>query len=337
VGKDLATRIDLVALRAIDGIEVGKLGDGILVRVDPSAGPRRGRRYWDKFRAVHALVASRADRPTLVDPPSPGHHDLWWAERGRPPGRPGPAPTALIPRPAIARLANGRTHIVGARYERTRFAQLDFREPGAVVEGFEAVRCQFDNVAIGSVHDGEDPVTVRHCTLVRCRVSASIFRFIVLDESLIDGASGGFYPTATILLRHVTMRVAIDALDLRPPRQLRLHDRASLEHLHREHYRTVDWALDISEARFRRCDISGIPGQLVRRDPATQILVTRERVFGSRWREVTAGAAWMYGIERLLESGMESQVFVACPRGNRYQEELELTARLREAGIAVPD
>lgn len=351
-GPESAPGVDAAALRAVPGVEVSTVAHGLLIRLDPSPGPRRGTRYWDRVRAVEAIVAGpltgRAPQPGPA-PRSPVRGALdaiasrFHGDGPEIPGRAGSssgarsaAPTLLIPRPVVSRTADGRTHVQGARYERMRFAQLDFRKPGAVIQGFEAVRCEFDNVSIGSVRDGEEPVIVRSCSLTRCRASVAFFSLVLLEDSVIDGASGGFFPTATVLLRHVTMRGPIDALDLRSPRQLPT-DRPTLARLHDEHYRTVDWALDIREARFKRCDIGGVPGHLVRRDPATQVLVTRARALVGRWREATAGTAWEVGVERLLESGDESEVFVACPRGSRYQLELATAARLREAGVAVPD
>ena len=106
---------------------------------------------------------------------------------------------------------------------------------------------------------------------------------------------------------------------------------------HKDFYETVDWALDISEARLTRCDISGVPGHLVRRDPATQILITRERALAAQWTAVAPQTPEYYGIERLLESPMDSTVLVACPRDKDFDRTLATFARLREAGIAEPD
>lgn len=163
------------------------------------------------------------------------------------------------------------------------------------------------------------------------------FGLVVVEDCVIDGHAGGFWATATMFLKHVILRGPIDALDLRSPRQLRDPQRPSLAQIHDHFYRSVDWALDISEARFKRCDVGGVPGHLVRRDPGTQVLITRERALAGPWREVTADHFWRIGIERLLESGEESEVFVACPRGGRFEQELALIARLREAGIAASD
>jgi hypothetical protein len=326
LGKDAATGVDRDRLREVPGVDVTEVGGGLLLRLDPSAGPRRTASYWERVRAVEATIgrprATSALRQTVP-------------RTAAAPAGAGP-PLPFVPQPTVTLTERGAKHFHGSRYERTRFAQLGLREPGATLEGFELVRCEFDNVSIGSYGSGEEPVLVRDCSLTRCRARVALFGLVVVEDCLIDGFSGGFWATASVLLRHVVMRGPIDALDLRSPRQIQ-SNRQDLPNVHADHYRTVDWALDIREARFKRCDIGGVPGRLVRRDPATQILITRERALASPWREATAGHFWWVGIERLLESGDESEVFVACPRGDRFEEELGVIARLREAGTALPD
>ena len=250
--------------------------------------------------------------------------------------QPAPPDPAALPRPEVIRDSRGTTYVRGHRYVGARFAQLDYRTPGAVFEGFDVERCEFDNVALGPVRDGESPIIVRDCRLARCRMRASLLRRIVVEDCIIDGMTGGFPPNASVLLKHVVIRGAIDALDLRSPRQMSDPDKPSLPALHDSHYATVDWALDISEARFKRCDLGGVPGRLVRRDPETQVLVTRSRVLSAPWPEVSHGSMWSIGIERLLEAEEEAEVFVAR-RGDHFADDLAMFKRLREAGIAEPD
>jgi hypothetical protein len=47
-------------------------------------------------------------------------------------------------------------------------------------------------------------------------------------------------------------------------------------------YEGVEWALDISRARFRGLDLRSLPGHLVRRDPARHALILTERVAADR-------------------------------------------------------
>jgi pentatricopeptide repeat protein len=190
------------------------------------------------------------------------------------------------------------------------------------------------NPAFVSYEYDSPPVVVRNCTLTRCRIWKAYLRYVLLEDSIVDGLSGSQFMTREVLLKHVVIRGPVDSIDIRHPRQVMGPE--PLIALHAAHYETVDWALDISEARFARCDIGGVPGRLVRRDPATQVLVTRERVLAAPWREVAQGE-WKIGIERLLKAEADSEVFVACLRGGRFEETLAVFQRLREAGIAEPD
>lgn len=232
-------------LAAVAGVEVEDVAGGILIRLDPSSATRRTKSYWERARAVEATIG----RPPLVKVSRSGRAVA--APRTTPPQ----TPTALVPRPVVTSTGTGGRHFSGARYEGMRFAQMELREPGAVVEGFELVKCEFDNVAIGSLEG--PPVTVRACTLTRCRSRVVTLWLVALEDCVIDGHIGGFSATASVLLRHVVLRGAIDAIDLRLPRQILSPER--IVRAHDEHYRTVDWALDIREARFKRCDLGGVP------------------------------------------------------------------------------
>lgn len=105
-------------------------------------------------------------------------------------------------------------------------------------------------------------------------------------------------------------------------------------------YETVDWAMDISEARFTgiemsRCDI---PARLIRRDPATQVVVTRESVSNGDWATAsTDSGGWQIAIEDFLASGVPDTVLVACKRGRFFKGQLAAIKRLRDMEVALPD
>jgi len=103
-------------------------------------------------------------------------------------------------------------------------------------------------------------------------------------------------------------------------------------------YASIDWALDIREAEFEECDLRGIPGHLVRRDPETQILVTRERVMEGVWRELDLSRTyWPASLEGLLEDERSDEVLVAPKLATDFEDLLAGLNLLREAGVAEPD
>jgi hypothetical protein len=102
-------------------------------------------------------------------------------------------------------------------------------------------------------------------------------------------------------------------------------------------YKSVDWALDIREARFGGAVLAGVPGELVIRDPTTQFLVHRDRLLSHTLQDIYFDDVLPVkcDLEDLLQSERTSEVFVV--------PELDLEARnavrrvleeLREAGIA---
>jgi hypothetical protein len=107
------------------------------------------------------------------------------------------------------------------------------------------------------------------------------------------------------------------------------------------YYKEVDWALDISEAEFSaECDIRGVPWQLIRRDPETQVVVTPERAQAMSYeldRLDLSKTYWRTSIESMLIEGQSGVVLVASKRSKKFRDYLKGLHLLRQAGIAEPD
>jgi hypothetical protein len=320
LGRDARTASNVLRLHGVPDIEIDEIGEGLLIRIDPDPGPRRLKRYWTKVKAVEPLIVrprfDQLKRPPRPTPPAP------------------PLPPTRANR--VLHRPDQPVQIVGRRLERVRIGSTSVRDPGAVLEGYEVVRCDFDNVYLGSLGDVE-PVRVRNSTIVRCKGSVVGFGLVAFEDCTVEGYAGGFWPTSTVLLRHVTLRGNVEAIDLRWPSSHDLGDRPNLIALHARFYAATDWALDIRDARFKRCTVDGVPAELIVRDPASQILVTKDRIRAVDWQSAVGGHFWRIGIEQLLVSDRASRVFVACPRGDHYEEEIEVIRRLRESGGALPD
>ncbi|RBJ74522.1 hypothetical protein C3L29_033635 [Pseudomonas sp. MWU12-2534b] len=108
-----------------------------------------------------------------------------------------------------------------------------------------------------------------------------------------------------------------------------------------KYYRQVDWALDISEARFKGFDVTGIPARLFRRDPETQVVVTRERLAADNGQRLARadGNVWLPWIRGALSDGSSDSVLVTplgAPKRKR-DEFLNGLQQLRELEIVEPD
>src|SRR5262249_45750793 len=67
----------------------------------------------------------------------------------------------------------------------------------------------------------------------------------------------------------------------------------------------VDWALDITEAQFADFEIRGISSRLIRRDPATQVVVTRDKALADAWRTLDLSEThWPTAIDSLIRWGL---------------------------------
>jgi hypothetical protein len=103
----------------------------------------------------------------------------------------------------------------------------------------------------------------------------------------------------------------------------------------RRYYDDVDWALDISEARFTSVEFSsGIPARLIRRDPETQVVLRRSTFLNRPWRDEVPGSLAQIWIDDFLASGFDDTIIVAGKRGRAFAKELELIDKLRKAGLA---
>jgi hypothetical protein len=104
------------------------------------------------------------------------------------------------------------------------------------------------------------------------------------------------------------------------------------------------WPLEISEARFKEFDVRGVPARLIRRDPESQILVTRERaleVATPGWEKKLdpSNTHWPFVIKLFLSDGYPATVLVA-PLGAAKAKRDPLLKGLRELrtmGLAEPD
>ena len=88
--------------------------------------------------------------------------------------------------------------------------------------------------------------------------------------------------------------------------------------------------------------MSGVPARLVRRDPESQVIVTREKAARKGWRRKLApwNTWWPFVIELFLESGDSDEVLVAHRSGRREKTFPRLVAGLedlRRVGVAEPD
>lgn len=104
-----------------------------------------------------------------------------------------------------------------------------------------------------------------------------------------------------------------------------------------DYYRGVDWALDISEAKFAGgVTFEAIPGDLIRRNPETQVLVTRGRLSKTDWQAVDFDhTAIDLALSWFLQGSLFDSVVVAARHDPKWaKRDVGVLDRLRANGIA---
>jgi hypothetical protein len=224
-------------------------------------------------------------------------------------------------------------------------------EPGYVLppllEDIEFRRCTVERCQNPRKPSGpDDRSVVRNLTLLRCHVTASELPPVVAEDCIVDTVwlHRGIWGPQVLrgwAFRHVVIRGNITgSLALTPgpswPGLRATSDATSDPYVvaNRRFYEAVDWALDISEARFTSVEFgSGIPASLIRRDPETQVILRRSTLVGSGWEGRVQDELARIWIDDFLRSGFEDTVLVAGKRGRAFARQLALIQRLQDAGL----
>ena len=224
---------------------------------------------------------------------------------------------------------------------KTSVHRLAAHDSVELIEDLSFERCTFRSCVLFASMPATR-TTVRGVRLLSCEIEGGLIEAAILDDVAVDGLKTvGLLQAWGLAYRHVTFRGKIGRimlsynvdLDGTMPARQRAFDVAN-----EEFYRTVDWALDISEAEFQECDISGVPARLIRREIASQAVVTREKALLGTWRRLDlARTYWPEAIEGLLRGGHPDCVLVAPKRARDYKVLLEGIQMLRDAGVAEPD
>lgn len=226
------------------------------------------------------------------------------------------------------------------RYEDQEFVQW-YDRGGAVYSDVELIRCRFESSGLSITRDVAQRSTFRNLRLFKCAQRGSAVESAILENIVVDGLkTNGLLQVWGAVFQHVTLRGKIDRLMISPaiaaglatPAQQRAFDEANAAY-----YRDVDWAIDITEAEFQECELQGVPANLIRRDPETQVVVRREHALSSRWRDVDLSRThWATSLEFFLHRGDPEVVLVAGKRDRKFSELVQGLRKLQEIGVADP-
>jgi hypothetical protein len=219
---------------------------------------------------------------------------------------------------------------------------------GAVYEDLVLNRCTFVACSLGEAPwDPLRRTIVRRVRASKCKIDGGpnvgpvIFEDVIVSDLRWSGAFAGWFMGT--LFKHVVFSGKWGSLvldnDVSGPMSWSPDRQAPFDEHAREFYSTVDWALDISAARFRDFDWRlNIPSRLVRRDPVTQVVVKRERALEGAWRKIPLHGTIAIALDNFVNySAYSEKILVACRAASAFKQELESIQALRDAGIVEPE
>jgi hypothetical protein len=222
-----------------------------------------------------------------------------------------------------------------------RLHRLKDYDTGATYEGFTFVRCEFDACSLSVAQMPRQRATVRNCRLEHCTVQRNCNVWTpIIEDCVVDGLkTPGILFLLGAVFKHVVLKGKVGGFVVAHPSVPNGGSEEAFEVANRDYYATVDWALDLTQVEAQLdLELPSVPGHLIRRDPTTQILVTRERLLAADWRKIDLeGTPYDIALDRLAREGHHSRVLVA-PSGHRsFSMHLKAQQRLRDAGVAEPN
>ncbi len=228
-------------------------------------------------------------------------------------------------------------------FQEKTFTQFRDKGSNRIFSDIEFHRCIFDHCRISMTENPKLRTTVRRINLYQCEVKTCFVDGAIIEDVTVNGLKSGrdIFTSWGAVYKHVVLQGKFDSIMLSPyifpginnPRKQKPFFEAN-----DAYYKQIDWALDISEGEFVECDIRRVPARLIRRDPETQVVVTREKALLGEWKKLNLSKTyWTVSIEGMLEDGDPDVVLVAPKRSLDFYNLFQGLKLLREAGVAEPD
>lgn len=218
------------------------------------------------------------------------------------------------------------------------FRHLDDLGASGPICNMELVGCRFDACQLIN-HDSPPKRTViRNVHLIDCTAEACNVNAALLDTVTVYGLKHQGRPLQLlgVAFRHVVLKGEFDRIFIWPECRSGDLEKAWLE-TNAKFYTgaRVDWAIDISGGEFRECDIRGIPVSLIRRDAATQVILSRAKLDSPKWTRLEFHDGLpMIVRTSMMTFGLDDTIIVAPKRSARFETYLANFEILRKAGLA---
>jgi hypothetical protein len=200
--------------------------------------------------------------------------------------------------------------------------------------------CAFDNCFIGHTSPDERGL-IKNVKLRGTGMHACYITGVRVEDCSVEGLKrlgrGTLHFWGTVF-KHVKLSGRLCGMSFRRQMHPPIPDQEAWDESCRKYYSNVDWAFDLREAQFTSSvGFAAIPGSLIRRDPETQVLVSRPKLLSSEWRSVvgTRTAVWVSIDWFLQDSLFDDVVLVASKKAKYFKDELAVFESLRREGIAT--
>jgi hypothetical protein len=229
-------------------------------------------------------------------------------------------------------------------YENAEFQRLRDRGDHLTLEAMRFEKCAFTDCLLSLTNDISRRATLRNVHLKDCAANGCDIGPAIFEDCSIDGlATNDLLIVWGALFKHVTLAGDIGKLKFNKmvdPMATTQAVQNPFDDFRGDYYRNMDWALDITAAKFREFDVRGIPARLFRLDLESQAIVRRARALQPGWQERVSSwnKLWPFMIRLFLKDGDEDTVLVTplnAPKAKR-DELLRGLKELRDLGVAEP-
>lgn len=243
-------------------------------------------------------------------------------------------------------------------YKNQTFKQLDI-DSNQTLQNLYFEKCEFHNVIL-SYHKNEIPHSrskLMNCVFKNCIMSGrgcsqnKIYLKNVLFENI--KIPNHILITRGVIFNQVTFKGKFDkvllnsnhdgALYVNPEGYIEDYNEEQVKLLNdyaNNEYNKMEWAIDISKAEFKECDLrSSIPAHLIKRDPETQILLKYDKVNQIDWKNIIGiNNSYVKNFcSRVIKEGRDMVIVSSIRDKKEFPKEMEAIKILRQEGIAEFD
>ncbi len=206
-----------------------------------------------------------------------------------------------------------------------------------VYSGADFYGSTFTRCDVGQFEDPEYSLVVRDFKISRCKIVDCSLQGVYFDKGVVEDVSISRGEVIYgCVFDQVKLKGRVGALLVTVPHFSQKNRDSMIDGII-SRYESIEWALDISEAQFVDVDLFGIPGDLIRHDGNTQVLIKRDLVesfyLNQPKKDVPIFAdVWM---SRFEVSPFDHIICVAPRRSKRFSEYMRSIEWMHNKGLTV--